>query len=360
MLIFFRKSDARGVAARPKAHDPDPGREEWKRTLIGKASRMSIALPGNQYAGEPAAQIKRFAAQCEMFVQRMVANAKLHASALDTLQGLDAKTLKAKLSELKELEVFVQTEKMLDRVFDQFEGVRQINDFRSVHRGDAILAEGHRANQALRHRMQVAQLVLVSENSSANKRELQQSITHFQELCNGVLQEYRMLKSGLLQHMGLVSSITMQENGQSLNHLIVAGFIQEILAATAECANANRVLLRTALKSVGKLPRKQKRDVYKKYGNKKKIRADMQKHIDDIKPWVENWVEVQVISLVQREVFGNNKSDVIAKLNQSKDIMVSGFKELLESKIPEPILLLDEFFSAITRQSRLVSLFMDE
>jgi len=56
------------------------------------------------------------------------------------------------------------------------------------------------------------------------------------------------------------------------------------------------------------------------------------------------------MSLLQREIFGKTREELLEKLQESKEKIVIGFKTLMESAIPEPVYKLNELIEDLDQE----------
>jgi hypothetical protein len=65
----------------------------------------------------------------------------------------------------------------------------------------------------------------------------------------------------------------------------------------------------------------------------------------NIKPWAKSCVNLHLKSILQREVFGKNRSEILKTLQESKTKMVDGFRLIVKNFIPEPIFKLEQLLN---------------
>merc|ERR1719197_2021853 len=90
------------------------------------------------------------------------------------------------------------------------------------------------------------------------------------------------------------------------------------------------------------LPAAKQSEVFSSMGGRQELGQRVRAHLFQIKPWARESIQVQTQSLLQREVFGKGREEIIAILNQSKTSMLSGFRALIEGRMPEPLNRLSE------------------
>lgn len=127
--------------------------------------------------------------------------------------------------------------------------------------------------------------------------------------------------------------------------------------------------------------------IYAKFHGPIQFDLQAEKQFGAIKPWVENWIEVQIISIVQREVLAKNRAAIevcavkhnlccaaritvvqakmtimitttflVLKdiLNENKQRMVSAFKELLQSNLIEATIKIETLIKELTQEMEFV------
>jgi len=270
-------------------------------------------------------------------------------------------------------ELAKRLEAILQAVLDQYEGLRQINDFRSVSEcGQLILQTSNGTNSMLKKLMIIGSILIVFNflqqavgNKEIVKMYLPSAKDEFLEMnrhehnmklaTDNILLEYCKLKAGLLAETGYFSSVVEKENGNSLNYYIVDQFLTEIYAITEKCIIAQVDLFTKKVEEVEKLPKKRRKIIYAKFGGKEVFAQLAESTLSLLRPWMREWAKVQTSSIIQRELFGKTVEELKQSLNKSKNTMVTSFQELLNNQVPEPLYKFDEILKTVDEELELAA-----
>jgi len=170
-----------------------------------------------------------------------------------------------------------------------------------------------------------------------------------------MLQDFESLKSGILKLTKNVSSLREKEGKLNLNCSYARQFMREVLEVTVHHIHQVRKLFDEKIHEVKLLPDEVQAKVYSKFYGPIQFDMKVEQHFSAIRPWVENWIEVQVLSIVQRELLASSRTALEEVLQQNNSKMKNGFKELLASKILEPLISLDELYNDIKDEMDLVA-----
>jgi len=197
---------------------------------------------------------------------------------------------------------------------------------------------------------------LISSLSNQSNFNIDHDIhAKFREASVKLKKQFYCLKLGLLKILHRVSSLREKIQNMPLNFAFGKAFVDEISHSTKDYVKDLRKDFQQKIAEIQKLPEEVQGLVYAKF--KGAIQFDMQveKCFAAIRPWVENWVEVQVSSILQREIFAPSRENLEDILAENKNRMVAGFKELMASKILEPLIQLEELKKLISEEIELVS-----
>jgi hypothetical protein len=131
--------------------------------------------------------------------------------------------------------------------------------------------------------------------------------------------------------------------------------MKDVLSITNQQIRELRLTFADKLKEIRRFPDDVQKKIYAKFYGATQFDMEAERRFSAIMPWVEQWVEVQVPSMVQREVFAKSKESLQTLLEQNKKQMLNGFKELLSSRIIEPMFRVDELLQSLTDEIELVS-----
>jgi len=174
------------------------------------------------------------------------------------------------------------------------------------------------------------------------------------ETSQKLLKEFLSLKCGILKELSLVSSLKERVQDMNLNCTYGRDFMKEIIEFTVSHMNSTRKNFDEKIKEVQLLPEELQQKIYSKFSGPVNFDMEVEKHFSLIGTWVSNWIEVQVISIVQREIFAKTRKELEILLEENKKRIVQGFKELITSKILEPLISLDELLVGISNEIELV------
>eukprot|EP01113_Clastostelium_recurvatum_P005447 TRINITY_DN1243_c0_g1_i3.p1 TRINITY_DN1243_c0_g1~~TRINITY_DN1243_c0_g1_i3.p1 ORF type:complete len:1067 (-),score=282.03 TRINITY_DN1243_c0_g1_i3:991-4191(-) len=277
--------------------------------------------------------------------------------------------------------------------FDQYEGLRQINDFRGIPvHGPIVLQESGSLLSSIKT-MMIAACILVLQQFSKEAvlapEVVKLYIGHnkeppyeekapfdylgspgmertesrfkggpfevpFRRLSHNILLEYGRLKGGILEETGFVSSVMEMENGKNLNHVIVDEFLNEVYDATELYIETQRKIFQNKIQRVAALPTNKGKFVFAKFGGQVALVQRAEGYLSLLKPWMREWITVQVPSIVQREVFARNVDLLKQTLVTSKSQMVGSYQELLEAQIPEPLLHFSDLLKEVQEEYDLI------
>jgi len=160
------------------------------------------------------------------------------------------------------------------------------------------------------------------------------------------------LKSGLLRETQSLSSLRNKDN-YSLNCIIAKQFVQEITNYSDDVIKKITQKYDSQMQSINRLPTEIRNKVLEKIGGNYKV--EIEKCFVEIQPWVNEWAKPQALSIIQREVFAKSNQELEAMLQQSKDVMVQGFKALVDNNMAQPLSELNKLLTLLQKEIELVS-----
>jgi hypothetical protein len=162
--------------------------------------------------------------------------------------------------------------------------------------------------------------------------------TAFETLCSSLVAEYQAFKDGLLLRLGYSSSLReLDRNGRNLNSSVVLEYTREVMLVCDACVEQMTSQFNDRVHQIDFLAPAKQSEVYGSMGGRQELGQRVRAHLFQIKPWARESIQVQTESLMQREVFGKSRDDIVNILNQSKASMLAGFQALVEGRMPEPI-----------------------
>jgi len=84
----------------------------------------------------------------------------------------------------------------------------------------------------------------------------------------------------------------------------------EILGVTSDHIREMRQTFDAKIREIEKMSSEVQRRIYAKFNGPIHFDMQVEKHFSEIRPWVQNWIAVQVPSIVQRELFGPSRSSL--------------------------------------------------
>lgn len=232
----------------------------------------------------------------------------------------------------------------VESAFDQYTGLRQVGDFRGLPNApfqlpDAVQLVSRLYENTLAVALQTLEnLELVDEHTLVNT---------FEELCRDLVIEYNAFKDGILTKLGYLSSLREQHNGRNLNSSVVLDYIRAVMEICDKCVEEMTTQFNERVQQVEYLTAAKQQEFFSSMGGRKELGQTVRNHLFQVKPWARESIQVQTQSLMQREVFGKSRSDIMNALSQSKEQMLSGFRSLVDGRIPEPLNRLAEIISQL-------------
>lgn len=263
-------------------------------------------------------------------------------------------------------QIVAPLDKIITSTMDQFEGLRQIKDFRSLPNvSHIILLEGARINIFIERALEsVVILVLEKELQQQDDKRLF-SITlendehfqtikdKFQDFSYNILRQYNNLKTGILRTTQHVSSLRIMVDQFNLNCIIGQEFLQEVIETADKFVNDKQKMYQEKLVAIQaafplEIQRGLVENIEKTFGHQ------LEKNLNSVMPWIMQWSQTQVSAILHREIFAPTKEQLIEILNQNKNQMIQGFKELMESGLSEPFTSIKKNFALIDNEIDLV------
>lgn len=232
----------------------------------------------------------------------------------------------------------------VEGAFDQYTGIRQINDFRGLPDCGFSLPEANQLIQRVYERTLAAGLQTMENLELVDEQRLAAA---FEGMCANMVKEYKAFKAGVLTKLGCLSSLHEMDRGRNLNSSIVLEYIRQVMAICDQCVEQVTASFNERVQQVDLLRVEKQNEIYSAMGGRQELGHRVRAHLFQIKPWARESIQLQTESLLQREVFGKSRGDILATLNASKEQMLTGFRALTEGKIPEPLNRLDEIIAQL-------------
>jgi len=257
---------------------------------------------------------------------------------------------------LQHASIIESFEKIIEQTFDEYEGLRQIKDFRGLGGpvGNYILKEGNRICGFFKKMFVVTIVMIVFkiEESPDNRSKLPRFLEYFTATKRKLLVQYYNLKTGLLRETQTLSSLRNKDY-YSLNCVIAKQFVQEITTYSEEVMKKITQKYESQMQLINKLPIEVRNKVFEKIGGNYK--GEIEKCFVEVQPWVNEWAKPQALSIIQREVFAKSYPELEALLKQSKDVMIQGFKALVDNNMAQPLSELTKLLTLLQKEIELVS-----
>ena len=228
----------------------------------------------------------------------------------------------------------------VESAFDQYSGLRQIGDFRGLPGAPFQLEDATQLVGRIYELTMATGLQVLENLELVDELVLSQA---FEGLCLALNLEYGAFKDGVLLRLGYSSSLRERDrSGRSLNASVVLEYIREIMAVCDECVEQMTSQFNDRVRQIEFLPATKQSEVFGSMGGRQELGQRVRAHLFQIKPWARESIQVQQQSLLQREVFGKDSDEISAALRQSKQQMLTGFRALIEGRMPEPLNRLNE------------------
>lgn len=229
---------------------------------------------------------------------------------------------------------------VIDTVFDEYGGVRQVLDFRAIQEvSQEITLHGPRANEKVLYSM----IRLVAQLSVAvcmGKMVRSDALRRVEEAGTNILAEYLAMKDCILRQTGRLSSLReVNDRGESLNFVFAREFIEEALKRCDLVVKMMVALYNSLVQQLESQPTYISDAVFKKFGGRKGLNWTIREYLSGVGPWTWDSVTLQSQSVLQREIFGANVEEIKATIEESKRHMLDGYSSTLSNRIPEPVML---------------------
>jgi PI3-kinase family, ras-binding domain len=265
----------------------------------------------------------------------------------------------------KLLDLVTELDSLVERTFDQYEGLRQIADMRGVRGcGEVLVREGAASVSLFRKMMISAEVVIVEREiklayaAGSAPFHVETTSERFKAASDRLFSNFYAFKTGLLAETGNVSSLReLDVDSQlNLNCSVARQFVQEVLDSAAEHMKHVRRRLEDKVRELEllSLPEEVQLSVFSKYRGPVQFDMAIETEFASIRPWVQEWISVQVPSIVQREIMAPTREELVSLLDKNNRQMVAGFKGLLDGQILEPLLTLQSLYQGLCDEVELV------
>lgn len=216
---------------------------------------------------------------------------------------------------VKDQKIFSDLMKTLDdviqRMMDQYEGLRQIGDFRGIPDfGAKLVRDGGTINAMFKKMMISAQVILIEDLLRKGKGVPKNYHKNFEKASLDLLDQFYLFKTGVLSETGLVSSLRERDGNFNFNCSHAKQFMQEIFDATEKHLVKVRKDINDKIKEIQQLPEDVQAQIYRKFYGVVQFDMDVENQFALIQPWVEKWIEVQVASILQREIYSPSRESL--------------------------------------------------
>lgn len=252
------------------------------------------------YKGDLLQQLKEFEKNGKEVLATMIVHYNIKANSMKDLFTDDkylAKLTAIKTRSDKELPDFKAVisyfEGVVDRCFDQYEGLRQISDFRSIaEHGDALIREGQSINSLFKKMLVSAQILILETMLDSHNCNVSYA-SKFEEAAKTLLRHFHSLKTGVLKQCHLVSSLREppKAGGKgNLNCSYGRQFMKEILEATVNYIKESRKSFDDKCKELLKYPHDIQAKVYSKFHGNLRFDMETEKQLSQLLPYVLNCI----------------------------------------------------------------------
>lgn len=144
-------------------------------------------------------------------------------------------------------------------------------------------------------------------NAQNSEKLIKKAVEKFEESSRTLQRHFQALKSGILKQTNCVSSLREKSGHLNLNCLYARQFMTSIMESAVLHLKEVRGKFDDKIRTVQKLPEDVQRKLYTKFYGASQFDMQVEKHFSALRPWVYQWVDVQVPSIVQREVFARDR-----------------------------------------------------
>jgi hypothetical protein len=127
--------------------------------------------------------------------------------------------------------------------------------------------------------------------------------------------------------LGVSSSLReLDRSGRNLNAVVVLDYIREVMAVCDACVSEMTTQFNERVRQIEFLPPAKQTELFATMGGRAELAQRVRAHLFQIRPWARENIQVQTQSLMQREVFGKTRDDIVATLTRSREQMLEGFR----------------------------------
>jgi len=236
---------------------------------------------------------------------------------------------------------------IINKTFDQYEGLRQISDFRGLPDGDSIIREGNQIHNVWKKLLLSAQ-VLILENARDKPNVPTNLESNFDQACNKLLVHFHWLKVGILKQVNQISSLRTLQGSSNLNCVFAYQFMNQIWDIATKHLNKVQSEINVKLAELAKFPDEQLLKQLKLYTSLLQVEMVLHASTSVVMPWVEQWINVQVPGIILREIFATDVQSLNQILQKNMETMVLGFQELLTTGILDLMMKIEDISKYLT------------
>eukprot|EP01117_Protostelium_nocturnum_P018272 TRINITY_DN7611_c1_g1_i1.p1 TRINITY_DN7611_c1_g1~~TRINITY_DN7611_c1_g1_i1.p1 ORF type:complete len:967 (-),score=367.32 TRINITY_DN7611_c1_g1_i1:9-2909(-) len=359
------------------------GTYDLVRKAEEKADNMeSRAVLGDTYRGTPEQLMKVYRAEVSTVLRELAQDYGINYNDIQTLlddpkvdeenQGKELKSLLNENIEMSDgefssnlLDLLNRINSSIEQLFDEYEGIRQIKDLRGLPEiGDRIIVDGTQTNNLIRRVMYIISILVIENNlkiknnfdfgmyspflsnpCSSNKNA--SSLQPFTNRSDEIMKHFMSLKMAILRDMRQVSSLMERKEGIVFNCVYARYLTSQYLEIMEEFLVNMKKEFDTRLARIKNLSPELQTKIYAGFHGPIQVEFQVVKQFSEIRSWVNNLIEIQVVSTIQREIFASNVTVLEDNLRQNTSRMINGFKGMLEGAVPLAVIRLQDLMQYI-------------
>lgn len=247
---------------------------------VKKSEEKAISLynepPLHTYQGDLIDQFKTYQTNGNSILANMMLEYQVRTNDMKELFNNDLylqrlKEMKQKVKDESAhdtgpLKLFETLNRIVDETFDQYQGLRQIADFRGIpESGEVLVREGNNIHNLFKKMMLSCQVKIVDQvlvNGGVIPNGLENA---FREASEKLLKHFYDLKTGVLNQIHYVSSLRECQENSNLNCSYARMFMKEIMDKTIHHIVSLRKKIESKFKEIQLCPEEVQNNVYAKF-----------------------------------------------------------------------------------------------
>ncbi|PRP75306.1 tyrosine-protein kinase Fer-like [Planoprotostelium fungivorum] len=255
---------------------------------------------------------------------------------------------------------------IVETLFDEYEGIRQIKDLRGLpNLGETIIVDGTQTNNRISRVISIIQIILFEKSMGEHcdyKRTHYVPITKtthtapltaltsqpFSTRSEDILKAFSSLKRGILREVNMLSSLQEKSNeNTAVNCAAAKNLSTAYLEIVDEFVRETMKAFEEKIAQTAHLSEEKQERVYAGFQGPIQLEFEAARQFAEIRSWVNNLIEIQVVSMIQREVFATTRPELDEIMRQNNQRMIRGFQGMLEQAVPAAVICLQELLQYI-------------